>query len=166
MVDIEIVRRRHADVVQRRQEIQREDAELALEQQNLEITERTLVQLASHEQATHLGALVGPIVQATQPEPEKAPRKPKDAPKIIDMACRVLSDAVERGDDWLSAPEITAAIRQRWWPNVETRFITPSLWKAANRNILWKKGPRYALPSSNEKGPTVGAVRPLTNGAA
>lgn len=155
-----------AEIARQREALSQQEASLDAEEADLVATERTLARRASDQTFQPIAALTASVVERARPEPPKEPRKPKGIPKILVMADTVLAESEALGQPWLEPTQIAEVIRARWWPTVETGFITPQLWRAAKIGKLRKDGTRYARVQRNEKTPAVGTTGAFSaNGA-
>jgi hypothetical protein len=99
---------------------------------------------------------------AQQPLPEVAPpkivtvgiapapktrqtRKPPGLPTVTSMIEIVLRDA----KSGLRPKQVSAFIRQKWWPDVPSSHINSALWHLARDGHLQKHGSHYRLPRAN-----------------
>ncbi len=156
----EQIRARRAEIERLRAALDKEDAELA-------VTERNVARfLPNSALAAPISALVANIIGAVESEPARQRRKPKEVPRVLRMACDVLRESAANGTPWMEAPQITEEIRKRWWPEAQTSFIAPQLWRAATqRKVLVKDGARYALPHTIGEDPANEAGSSQANGA-
>lgn len=87
-----------------------------------------------------------PICGTIQPGEAVSARrkKPDNIPTIYDMAVMIIRD---RGNEFVEGQEIVAGIKARWWPDVTSNDVTPTLWRLANKDQrLRKDGTKYGLP--------------------
>jgi hypothetical protein len=160
------IERLRFDIGQRQEMLRQELSALETEDRDLTITERTVARLLPNQPIAPIGEAIASVVAAVAPLSTKPSRKPDGLPTVIEMATVILSDAASRGQPWLDASQIADEIKKRWWPDAETAFVTPQIWRAATkRNVFRKEGTRYALSTGIEKGPTDKSERPSqTNG--
>ena len=78
-------------------------------------------------------------------KPAKVERKPKGIPTMPDMIKAAISAAVEQGKPGLEPKDITAFIRQKWWPTVKGESVSPITWRMANQGQLKREGSMYLL---------------------
>jgi hypothetical protein len=78
-----------------------------------------------------------------------APRKPPDIPSTPDMIFSALKELTSAaGSPKMKTPlEIMEFIRERWWPSVTSKDISPVVWRLANERRLSKDDAgNYGLP--------------------
>jgi len=171
---LENIKARRAEIARQRAIISEQhetlaalDAALDREDRNLSTAERAVAEHTNPTAAANLfqiGEVAASIIARTECVRTRERRKPDGIPTIMQMTRDVLARSTNR---WMSGPEIAEAIREQWWPEVETEFITPQLWRAATkRRVLIKNGALYALPHTNEKDPADRAGSSRRNGAA
>lgn len=94
--------------------------------------------------------------------------KPPGTPTVPEMIVEVLLRPHLLGYPGLEPKDITAKIRERWWPDAPSQSIGPIVWR------MWKKDKRlvrdgalYALPPDEPRRDSVGAFHGgLFEGAA
>ncbi|WBT39072.1 hypothetical protein [Hyphomicrobium sp. DMF-1] len=157
-------RQRRADIVRTIADLHQEQQDLEAADRELQIAERVVTALLPSEQVKTLADAVGNVVSSLEFE-SKPKRKPDGIPPILEMANEALASFEAIGKPCASCPEITDFIRRTWWPDVKSEFVSPQLWRAANRGDLDKVGNNYARKVKIEKGPATEVARPsLSNG--
>lgn len=83
-------------------------------------------------------------------EPEEEPagpekRKPDGTPAVPEMILEVLLRPHLLGDPGMEPKEITAKIRERWWPDAPTSSIGPIAWRMWKEGRLRKFGAAYSM---------------------
>lgn len=92
----------------------------------------------------------GPNLEGRRVEsevPKRMDEKPDGTPTLAEMILQTLSEANTRGVPSMAPKEITAAIRQRWWPAARAESVGSVAWRMADRKQLAKEDGRYSLPS-------------------
>jgi hypothetical protein len=82
--------------------------------------------------------------------------KPDGLPSVAAMIETVLRDA----PGGLRPCDITAAIRQRWWPDLSGPVVSSTVWHMAERGRLAKTGSTYRLPSTSQTNGANGSTGP------
>lgn len=133
--ELETVQRKMADAERELKTIDSRRVELEQWLRDLAVTERTLARMLDVDLPT--STVAGPAENSRR-------KKPDNIPSVYDMAVTVLRD---RSDEFVDGQEIVSAIKARWWPNVTTNDILPTLWRLATKDQrLRKEGRRYGLP--------------------
>jgi hypothetical protein len=84
-----------------------------------------------------------PRVRLGLRRPPKVDRKPEGLPPMPEM----ITTAIRVAGRGLEPREMTAFIRQKWWPNVKGESVSPIAWRMARQGQLKKDGSFYRLPS-------------------
>jgi hypothetical protein len=60
--------------------------------------------------------------------PKLGPKRPEGAPTTFDMTEGVLADAENAGKDGLTGKELVAAIRDKYWPGLQSGQVLPIIY--------------------------------------
>jgi len=91
---------------------------------------------------------------AERQEQEIEKRKPDDAPTVPEMILEVLLRPHLLDDPGMEPKDITAAIRERWWPDAPSSSIGPIAWRMWKKEgRLVKDGSLYSLPPHGDRAP-------------
>jgi hypothetical protein len=71
-------------------------------------------------------------------EPKLGPPRPAGAPSTFDMADGVLVDAEQAGKDGLTGKEVVDAIREKYWPGLQSGQILPIIYGFVRHGRLRK----------------------------
>lgn len=92
--------------------------------------------------------MVPPETEAVIEKGRSATSKPETAPTVPVMVFEALAAADMLGKPGLPPKEITAYIRQKWWPDAPSDSIGPIVWRMWSKDKrLDKIGELYALKS-------------------
>jgi hypothetical protein len=158
--DQDAVSRAKADIVDFDRKInmvRTEQARLEAQFRQLE-TERNRIQAFVEMYERYTGRTVNTSQPGAAPEirknirvirvPRAAPkmeRKPDGIPAMPEMIKAAIKDAVVHGRKGLEPKEMTAFIRQKWWPHVKGESVSPIAWRMVQQGQLKKDGALYKL---------------------
>lgn len=144
--------------------VEAELSKLKEEAREFEIAERVLLSLGGDDEddgqeihttiapavAHALAGDVGPpLVLNGSPATAHVSRKPPGVPSTPDMILLALKEMTSPSASKTKAPlEIMEFIKERWWPSVTSRDISPVVWRMANEKRLLKDDDAggYRLP--------------------
>jgi hypothetical protein len=142
--DLELIQQRKKQVAERLAKLDRERAELVQEMSDLAVTERTLARLL------HVDL---PEQEKNTPSKFAIRKKPDGIPTVYEMTVALLLEARKTGQSWVEPQEIVRGIREKWWPDVESNDVNPTLWRLYRNQKLSKKDNRYGLMPGQPRQP-------------
>lgn len=119
-----------------------EGAMLRKEHDNLQITLETLRRIGGWSETDE-----AQTQQNGSRESDSA--KPDGTPSVPAMILQVVSELQSRSGEGVEPKDVTAEIRRRWWPEVQSYNIGPRMWRMAVKEArLEKIAALYYLPKN------------------
>lgn len=144
------IAKRRSDLTARMAKLRREDEALAVEDEEISTTLKTLARV--------YGVELDEAPETRGKSSGGISTKPEGTPTLFEMVTTVLHDYAEIfSDDPIEGDTIFEEIRRRWWPDAPRNSIIPSLWRFAKEDRLIKDGTAYGLLPKHE---TSGAATP------
>lgn len=145
MSDLPLIQTRIREVLQALDRHRLEIDALVREQAELEMAAKVIARLTGAERTS-----IGEEDAIESAAHGRA--KPEGIPTMPEMIRRVFIGARMRGVGSMEPKDVTAEIKQGWWPSVDGANVSATMWRLAQRGVLLKAedSPSYSLPNTDE----------------